>query len=184
MAAKKKPQTRKRGRPPKGPYSDKLKVISTRITGDLRKALDQECKKTGHSMSQEIEQRLRQSFAYQLRMEEIFGGPKNYALFRLIKTAMEFVEEVTGQCWHEDAYTHRECKQAISAVLKELRPKGRPESPSPWPFKDKDYPPNNLGKMTGLGAIQQVVDVDDKVAIGMGSIAKFIATMMSSRIYN
>ena len=173
MAAKEKPKGRKRGRPPQGPYSDKQKVISTRVTGDIRKALEDERKRTGRSLSQEIEMRLRQSFDHSLRVEETFGGPVNYGLFRLISTAMGFVEQGTGKSWHEDAYTHAQFKQVVLTVLKTLRPKGKSEPPKELPW---DIEPKSLGKAAAYGAMGQVSVAEDKPTVGMGRGALFFST--------
>ena len=59
-------------------------------------------------------------------------------------------------------------------MLKELRPKGKVEPPKDWPFEVSD--PKNLGKEAGLGAIQQVVYVQDKPTLGMGSGSVFLSS--------
>ena len=173
MPKQDKPKTRKRGRPPKGDYPNTTARLSCRITQELRDSLDS-ARKGKRSLAQETEMRLRQSFDHDLLVEGTFGGRKNYALLRLFRMAMETVEGITGQSWHEDAYTHEQCKRAVVAVLKEFRPKGRAEPTSPWPFEDGS--PNNLGKEAGFGAAQQVVSIDDKPTIGMGSGAIFVST--------
>ena len=175
MATATKPKTRKRGRPAQGPYSDKQKVISTRITGDLRKALDDESKRTGHSLSQIIESRLRRSFDQSQRVNENFGGPEKYNLFRLFVLAMDSVEATTGQCWHEDAYTHEQCKQAVLGVLKDLRPKGRAEPPADWPWKAPGFEPKDLGKAAALGAVEQIAIVGEPT-FGKSPAATIVAS--------
>ena len=56
---------KKAGRPgprPRGPYADKRKTLTTRITTKTRERLDAAAKATDRSLSQEIEFRLEQSF--------------------------------------------------------------------------------------------------------------------------
>lgn len=52
----------KRGTKAKGEYHDKSAVISTRITSELRKMLETSVKKSGLTISREIEHRLRWSY--------------------------------------------------------------------------------------------------------------------------
>lgn len=52
----------KRGSVAKGEYQDKSAVLSTRITADLRKMLESSVKKSGLTISREVEHRLRWSY--------------------------------------------------------------------------------------------------------------------------
>ena len=71
----KQPKKRGPGRPARGPYTDKRKTLTTRITADMREALEDAAKKADRSLSQEIELRLEQSF----RVGDLFGGGQNLA---------------------------------------------------------------------------------------------------------
>lgn len=50
------------GPKPRGPFQDKRKTLTTRITEDTRARLDAAAQQTGRSLSQEIELRLEKSF--------------------------------------------------------------------------------------------------------------------------
>ncbi len=71
----KQPKKRGPGRPARGPYTDKRKTLTTRITADMRQALEDAAAKADRSLSQEIELRLEQSF----RVGDLFGGGQNLA---------------------------------------------------------------------------------------------------------
>lgn len=72
--------TRPRGRPPKGDIKGKLAKFSTRITPELREALEIAAKRSNRSLSQEAELRLINSFAGPQKAEQAFGSAENYAL--------------------------------------------------------------------------------------------------------
>ncbi len=69
------PKKRGPGRPARGPYTDKRKTLTTRITADMRQALEDAAAKADRSLSQEIELRLEQSF----RVGDLFGGGQHLA---------------------------------------------------------------------------------------------------------
>ncbi len=56
----------KRGRPPRGEYADTRAALTARITAELRGSLDWAADENNRSLSQEVEHRLRSTFA---------GGP-------------------------------------------------------------------------------------------------------------
>src|SRR5688572_13310257 len=78
----------KRGPKPTGPYGDKTKVLSTRITAPTRAALERAAAKSKRSLSSEIEYRLRRSFDEDQKIEEIFFSREIYAFVRLVAEAM------------------------------------------------------------------------------------------------
>ena len=80
----------RRGRKPKGEYVGKTKVFSTRLRADTKSALGRAAAKSGRSLSQEVEHRLRRSFDEDRDLFERFGGRENYALLRLIGSCLEY----------------------------------------------------------------------------------------------
>ncbi|MBT4589587.1 MAG: hypothetical protein HOC57_09915 [Rhodospirillaceae bacterium] len=98
---KKKPR-RTAGRPPKGPYAEKRKTLSTRITEGLRLDLEKAAKSTGRSLSQEIEFRLEQSFISEQAKFSEFGGEANYKKFRTFAGVADLVSEVAGKDWDQN----------------------------------------------------------------------------------
>lgn len=69
---------RRRGPKPRGPFIDKGRTLTTRITKETRDQLERAARKSNRSLSQEIEFRLEQSFSPN------FGGPETQALLRHI----------------------------------------------------------------------------------------------------
>jgi hypothetical protein len=81
------------GRKPKGEYSGKSLVFSTRISPELRGALEKAAKSSGRSLSQEVEHRLRGSFIEDDRIADTFGDRQTYRLMRMIADAIHTAEE-------------------------------------------------------------------------------------------
>jgi hypothetical protein len=121
-----------RGRKPRGAYKQKTKVFSTRIRADTKEALAAAAKQRGHSLSQEIEYRLRRSFDEDEKMLDKFGGRRNYAVLRLISCLMEAVYNPLspGAFWLDDPYLFNQFVKTTINVLEELRPPGDTSLPS------------------------------------------------------
>jgi hypothetical protein len=121
-----------RGRKPKGNYKQKTQVFSTRIREDTKAFLESSAKNRGHSLSQEVEMRLRRSVDEDQNLIEKLGGRENYAVLRLISGLMSSVWNPAGDkgSWLHDPYCFAQLVKAITAVLAELRPPGDPEVPA------------------------------------------------------
>lgn len=117
-----------RGRKPKGEYSDKAATIATRVTAELRSQLDIAAKENGRSLSQEIEDRLRQSFA-EKTAREAFGDPKAYAFFRMLHAAVDELQylQEPGPSWLDDATRYDEAARTLRNMAVHLRPPGSPK---------------------------------------------------------
>jgi hypothetical protein len=122
-----------RGRKPKGNYKQMTRVLSTRITADTRAALEQAAEKSGHSLSQEIEHRLRRSFDVDKQILGLFGNRKNYAVLRLISCVMETVHdrERPEATWIDDPVLFGQLLSAIVTILQELGPPLLPADQQP-----------------------------------------------------
>jgi hypothetical protein len=107
------------GPAPKGEYVDKAKTLSTRITGELRSALDAAKEKSGRSLSQEIEYRLRRSFEEDTKMKDIFGGRENYAIARLIGCLLDS----HGSDWKRDEENFDYIIASVALVLRLFGPR-------------------------------------------------------------
>ena len=118
--AQKKP--RKPGPPPHGPFEEKRKTLTTRITQELRERLEGAAEKTGRSLSQEIELRLEHSFALDSERYALFGGMVLYRVMALLATVINLVEEQTGKKWTKDPRTYAEVKDAIQVFFERFRP--------------------------------------------------------------
>ena len=126
------PAARKRGRPRKGPSSAKTAVFSTRITPELRAALEKAASKAGGTLSDEIERRLWQSFAFEKERAKVFaafGGGQNYAVCRIIAQFMKALASATGKAWADDPWTYEQFARGIARLLRAWRPAGPSEKP-------------------------------------------------------
>ncbi len=112
----------RRGRPPRGPYANKRKTLSTRITSTLRTRLDEAADQADRSLSQEIELRLEQSFANDQAKYDAFGGKHIYALMRFLGSAVSLIETGTGRKWRDDRVTYHQVKVTIDKLLYGLGP--------------------------------------------------------------
>jgi hypothetical protein len=135
-----------RGRKPQGNYKHKTQVFSTRITADLREALETAAKTSGHSISQEVEHRLRRSFLNDREITSVFGNRRNYAVLKMISALMEIMRPAVPwsfsgvdsdaaagtdpqKDWLDDPYAFDQLLKAVSGVMEELRPLGPPVAP-------------------------------------------------------
>ena len=158
--SRKRQEKRPVGRPPEGEFSRKLATLSTRITPELRARLEAERDKTGHSLSQVIEFRLRQSFRDDDVTKELTGRTfheevtrrrQDRALLRLVAMAIEHVETVTRQRWSADPYTFEQAFVAMATVLRAFRPAGAADRPESVIVKTE-----HVGAAVGLGLIEAV----------------------------
>jgi hypothetical protein len=116
----------RRGRPPKSDDARKSAQLSIRITAELRDKLEKAAKENDpfRSISQEIEARLRLSFAELGKAEERFGGPRTYWVFQLIADQIKYLEQVSETSFWKDPFTFDQVKRFIDTVFKALRPRG------------------------------------------------------------
>jgi len=122
----------KRG--PKALPADKKKSVAVglRITPALRERLD-EARRAGpvqHSLGQEIEARLHQSFETEERLEEWvvakFHDRRTYFLAEIIDDAIgDYIKKFSDESVWENAYAFDELKAFLKVLLSHLRPKGR-----------------------------------------------------------
>lgn len=108
------------GRKPNGEFSGKSAVFSTRITPELRAALEKESKETGRSLSQIVERRLRDSFDQPKRWERALGPEHVRAFAYAVTKIINSLEVATGQHWHTDAFTSRALKSALNLAVNYL----------------------------------------------------------------
>jgi hypothetical protein len=98
----------------------KLANFSTRITPELREALEREAKGNGHSLSQEVEQRLTDSLQAPKRVKEIWGEDRNLGLAHLINRTAQMIEDHTGGSWIHNDYTFRALRAAVEELFRIL----------------------------------------------------------------
>lgn len=114
----------KRGPAPKGEYLEKSAVLSTRITQDLRDQLEQSVKKSGLTLSREIEHRLRRSFADDAIAVEGYGDSRNRALMRMLALAVQTAwnPERPDANWLEDPWLFDHVVKTLNSLLQAIRP--------------------------------------------------------------
>lgn len=142
----------KRGPKPGGRYKERTKVFSSRLTEPTRSALEDAAKAKGHSLSHEIEHRLRKSFDTDSVVDQL-GGWQLHAILRTVAASMTAAGMQAGvdkagrtgsdapRDWLNDPYAFDCAVRATSAVLEALRPAGDP-SPPPVP---KEIGPKDWG---------------------------------------
>jgi hypothetical protein len=178
-------KTRKRaaggGRKPQGPYSNKLATLSTRITSELRERLDQATEQrrarrpaAPWSLSQEIEQRLRDSLNLEDLLEQQWGAPDVRALAQLVSRIVRSVHSSVGAnpfaeagdlAWHRNPFTHAAVCAAISILLAHYKPEGPVEVPpevkkrAQWVAPEQGEAattPISVGTSCALGLLSQM----------------------------
>ncbi|MBM2711677.1 hypothetical protein JQK88_10505 [Mesorhizobium caraganae] len=126
----------KRGPAPKGEYENKSNVLSTRIRSDTRANLVSAAKASGRSLSQEIEHRLRRTFIDDARIEDAFGGRRNYLLMRMValaaETAFRFAGKNENSNWLDEPIAFDAAVKMINEVLSAIRPDGPVDSEDNW----------------------------------------------------
>jgi hypothetical protein len=98
----------------------KLANFSTRITPELRDALEREAKRSGHSLSQEVERRLTDSLQAPKRTKETWGEDRNLGLAYLVNRTAQIIENHTGGSWITNDYTFRALRAAVAELFRIL----------------------------------------------------------------
>lgn len=121
----------KRGPAPRGEFQGKTKVLSTRIRPDTRAALVAAAEESGRSLSQEIESRLRGSFADEEMALAAFGSKRNRAVMKLLAIALSTVHRIDRPDaeWWSDPYLFDRALETINRVLNAMRPEGEAQPP-------------------------------------------------------
>jgi hypothetical protein len=146
MATKKQAAKKRRGPVPKGEYADKAATISTRITADLRGWLERAAKNSGRTLSQEIENRLRQTFVEEERMIDRFGGERTARILQVVASVLHGVRnsENPGAGWLDDPRAFDLGVDAIYWTLEPVRPPHPPDWHRLEDIKDFDSPARKL----------------------------------------
>lgn len=150
---------RKVGAPARGEYIDRTRTLTTRITGDLRDALDVAAAQSGRSLGQEVERRLRRSFDEDQRIIETLGGRENYAILRLISCVLDS----HGGDWRVDEANFDYIIAAAVLVLRLFGP--RDTRPEIIPLLPDGTPDDaRLGAfIAGRVVAAHIVDSDEKL---------------------
>jgi hypothetical protein len=115
----------KRGAVPRGEFTNKSGVLSTRIREDTRAALQEAAAATKRSLSQEIEHRLRRSFDSDRLIRAEFGSRENYAIVMLIIAALKGAADDKSEApWFDDANNFDLMLNTVVRILGAFRPPG------------------------------------------------------------
>jgi hypothetical protein len=144
----------KRGPEPKGEFDGKSAVLSTRIRPDTKAALAEAAKASGRSLSQEIEFRLRRSFAEDEKIDLGFGDEQTFAVLRTaamaVKTSRFTTEVASGGHWLSDAWAFERVVATVFRVLWAFRPAG--DAVPPATFKARQFGASSDGnQLSDLG---------------------------------
>jgi hypothetical protein len=130
----------RRGRRPKGEYPEKKRVFASRIREDTWEMLQRAAAKSGRSVSQEFEFRLRRSLDDDEKIESAFGDLKTFGLMKLAAQAVKSMCDLKNLKvhWTADVTAFDEAIEVITRTLKGFRPltatnlvTGRPELGKP-----------------------------------------------------
>jgi hypothetical protein len=100
------------GRKPRGEFKGKTAMLTTRITPETRGWLESAAQKSGRSLSQEVEYRLRQSLTKNRdRRKDVL------ALGEAIAMLLQCVERATKAHWRDDAFTCRAFQHGIEFLI-------------------------------------------------------------------
>jgi hypothetical protein len=96
-----------------------LVQLKLRFDERLRRRIERAAERNECSMNAEIIKRLEQSFEQVDKIEEIFGGEHNVALFRMLAGALGMVEAKAGSRWTDpgNVRARGEIAEAIADVL-------------------------------------------------------------------
>jgi hypothetical protein len=116
----------KRGPATKGEYLGKSAVLSTRITPELRAHLEDAVKRSGLTLSREIEHRLRRTFHEDEKIAEGFGSRRNRALMKMVAMAMQTAwnPDRPDAEWLDDPWMFEQVVRLVNNVLEGARPQG------------------------------------------------------------
>jgi hypothetical protein len=117
------------GRKPRGPIKGKSDTFTTRITPDLKMALEQEAGRNSRSLSQEIELRLRHSIKQPKRRENAMGASPHADLGIIVAQLAAGVTRITGENWRKGAFSFEALRSAVEFALSQLAPMGQVKVP-------------------------------------------------------
>jgi TraY domain len=114
----------RRGRPPKGEYPEKKRVFASRIREDTWEMLQRAAAKSGRSLSQEFEFRLRRSLDDDEKIESAFGDLKTFGLMKLAAQAVKSMCDLNNLKvhWTANVTAFDEALEVITRTLQGFRP--------------------------------------------------------------
>jgi hypothetical protein len=119
----------KRGRRPKGEYPEKKRVFASRVREDTWEMLQRAAAKSGRSVSQEFEFRLRRGLDEDEKIESTFGDIKTYGLMKLAAQAVKSMCDLKNLKvhWTADVAAFDDALEAMTRTLRGFRPLTAPD---------------------------------------------------------
>jgi hypothetical protein len=116
----------RKGKAPAGEIAGKGAQFSTRISQDLRIALEDAAAKSGRSLSQEFETRLRGSFAETPRVDSATDAIVGSGILGIVVSQLKNLDakDPATARWHNDPYCWRQAVAAATTILNLYRPAG------------------------------------------------------------
>jgi hypothetical protein len=109
------------GRKPRGEFRGKSATLATRITPGTRAALDRAARKSGRSLSQEVESRLDLSIRRDRNSDR---GNHIRALGETVMLVVGCIERATEKHWNEDAFTGEAVRRGVEFLISHFAPRG------------------------------------------------------------
>src|SRR6266851_2066207 len=122
----------KRGPAAKGEFGDKSAVLSTRISAELRAALEKSVAQSGLTLSREIEHRLRRTFSDDEKISEGFGTRRNRAFMHIAAMLTQTLhrKDQPAAEWLDDPWLFEQYVIKLNALLEAFRPPGVASPPA------------------------------------------------------
>jgi hypothetical protein len=136
------------GRKSRGEFSNKRAMLATRVTMETRKALDAAASKSGRSLSQEVEYRLRDSLK---NTDKARRDPATAALSNLVGRLTEMINLFSGRPWHGNRWCIETVKFALAKLLDQI-----PAPDSDQPANLEAFTPELLGTALALQLFHSV----------------------------
>lgn len=146
---------RNRGRPPKSADSKRSITLGVRVTAEMHQQLMAAAADPDRpvTISQEIEARLRQSFAVDAELKKRFGSMFLYQLFRLLAVNIDSIEAQTLGQFPRDRFTYDAVRSCIDLVLDHLRSRRRGRVPKHVLAVYGRQPARELGERVALNTL-------------------------------
>jgi len=167
MASRKKQLAKtRRGPAPKGEYAGKAKTINTRATPELRDWLERAAKRSGRSLSQEIETRLRSTFREEEKLADRFGSHRTARVFQVIALVLNTMRnpENPDAEWLDDPHAFELGMEAIYHTLLAIRPKGETDPFLAYGLKMEVSPEDvSVETWRDIANSEATLPLDDKI---------------------
>lgn len=118
------------GRKAQGEFQENSTILSIRLQAETRRLLEEACEKSGRPLGQEIQWRVRRTFAEDQSIVETFGSRREYRFFRIIADSIRMAVdqedsprgEADKRSWLDDPEKFHRAMHACTAVFRMLTP--------------------------------------------------------------